>query len=39
MLNREEYAIFRVGNYVTVMRVFFLLPGNQVDVHCEVQIE
>lgn len=21
------------------MRVFFLLPGNQVDIHCEVQIE
>lgn len=28
-----------MGSYANVMRVFFLLPGNQVDIHCEVQIE
>lgn len=39
MLNREKEAGFRVGNYVNVIGVFFVLPGNQVDIHCEVQIE
>lgn len=39
MFNREKQAVFRVGNYVNVIGVFFVLPGNQVDIHCEVQIE